>query len=325
MVFAATAATIVAGCVIGRLKFKAYLMYTVIVSALIYTTYGHWVWGGGWLSKLGAVDFAGSGVVHAVGGFVGLAATLLLGPRIGKFTKDKKPNLFLPHNVTYVVLGTFILFFGWFGFNPGSTLAATQLRISVIAVTTFLAGAAGAVTVLLIEYYKHEKANVISICNGSLAGLVAITAPSAYVAPWAAVVIGAIAGILYLAGVWFFDYVAKIDDPIGAISVHGINGLWGLISVGIFADGTYGVSGMVVGNTTQILAQLTSAVVVFAWAFGTGLILFKVIDMLIGLRVSKEEELEGLDIGEHELPAYPEFVVNNVVKQYAKKEKAAKT
>jgi len=326
MVFAATAATIVAGCVIGRLKFKAYLIYTVVVSAIIYTIYGHWVWGGGWLSTLpfgaGAKDFAGSGVVHAVGGFVGLAATILLGPRLGKF-KDGKPNSFRPHNVTYIVLGTFILFFGWFGFNPGSTLAATDLRISVIAVTTFLAGAAGAVTVLLIEYIKHQKANVISICNGSLAGLVAITAPSAYVAPWAAVVIGVVAGILYLVGVWFFDYIAKIDDPIGAISVHGVNGLWGLIAIGIFADGTYGgVSGLIAGNTRQLVAQLISAVVVFAWAFGLGYVLFKAIDITIGLRVTKQEEIEGLDIGEHDLPAYPEFVVNNVVKQYAKKERA---
>ena len=315
MVFAATAATIVAGCVIGRLKFRAYLLYTVVVSAIIYTIYGHWVWGGGWLADLGAVDFAGSGVVHAVGGFVGLAATLLLGPRIGKFRRDGKPNSFPSHNITYVVLGTFILFFGWFGFNPGSTLAATQLRIAVIAVTTFLAGAAGAVTVLLIEYYKHQKANIISICNGSLAGLVAITAPSAYVAPWAAVVIGVVAGILYLVGVWFFDYITKIDDPIGAISVHGINGLWGLISVGIFADGTYGVAGLIVGNTRQIIVQLVSAFVVFVWAFGMGLILFKIIDMLIGLRVSKEEELEGLDIEEHGLPAYPEFVVSKATRQ----------
>ncbi|MGC9444259.1 MAG: ammonium transporter [Candidatus Methanospirareceae archaeon] len=308
--FAATAATIVAGAMAGRTKFQAYLVYTVLVTAVIYPIYGHWVWGGGWLSTLpygaGARDFAGSGVVHAVGGFVALAGAYLVGPRTGKFRTNGTPVAIPGHNVTYIVLGTFVLFFGWFGFNPGSTLAATDLRIAMIAVNTFLAGAAGAVVACYITFFRTGKANIFLICNGSLAGLVAITAPCAYVPPWAAVLIGAIAGILVMASIWFVEWVLKIDDPVGAVSVHGVNGLWGLLAVGIFADGTYGgVSGLIAGNTGQFVAQAISAAVVVLWAFGLGLLIFAVIKYAIGLRVSKEEEVVGLDISEHGTPSYP--------------------
>jgi Amt family ammonium transporter len=314
VVFAATAATIVAGAVAERLKIQAYLIYSVFVTAIIYSIYGHWIWGGGWLSTLpygvGARDFAGSGAVHAIGGFVALAGVILLGPRIGKFNKDGTPNAIPGHDVGMIVMGTFFLFFGWFGFNPASTLAATDLRISVIAVTTFLAGAAGATFVCYATYFKTGKVDIALTCNGALAGLVGITAGAAYVAPWAAVVIGAISGMLIMFGLWFNEWKLKIDDPVGAIACHAYNGVWGLIAVGIFADGTYGgVKGLIVGETGQVIAQAIDAVTVAVWAFGTGLILFGILKYTIGIRVSAEEELTGLDIPEHGTSAYPEFVI----------------
>jgi Amt family ammonium transporter len=313
VVFAATAATIVAGACAERLKLQAYLIYSGIVTAFIYSIYGHWVWGGGWLSTLpygvGAKDFAGSGVVHAVGGLVALAAIMLLGPRIGKFSKDGKPNAIPGHDVGYIVLGTFVLFFGWFGFNPGSTLAATDLRISVIAVNTFLAGAAGAVLVCYWTFLRSGKVDIALTCNGALAGLVGITAPCAYVPTWSAVVIGLVAGFVVMYGIKFNDWVLKVDDPVGAVAVHGYNGLWGLLAVGIFADGTYGgVSGLITGNAGQMTAQIIDAATVAVWAFGTGYILFALLKYTLGLRVSREEELAGLDMGEHGYSAYPEFV-----------------
>ena len=313
VVFAATAATIVAGACAERMKLQAYLIYSGIVTAVIYAIYGHWVWGGGWLATLpfgvGARDFAGSGVVHAIGGFVSLAGIYLLGPRIGKFNKDGTPNAIPGHDVPMIVMGTFFLFFGWFGFNPGSTLAATDLRISVIAVNTFLAGAAGAVLVCYYTFFKTGKVDIALTCNGALAGLVGITAPCAYVPTWAAVVIGLISGFIVMYGIRFNDWVLKVDDPVGAVAVHGYNGLWGLLAVGIFADGTYGgVSGLIVGNTSQIIAQAIDLVVVAVWAFVTGYILFYIIKQIVGLRVSAEEELNGLDLGEHGYSAYPEFI-----------------
>lgn len=306
MVFAATAATIVSGAMAERTKITTYLAYSFFVSALIYPIYGHWVWGGGWLSQLGALDFAGSGVVHAVGGFVALAGAWMLGPRMGKFKKDGTPNAIPGHNMSYVVLGTFILFFGWFGFNPGSTLAATELRISVIATNTFLAGVAGAVAALYFTLARTGKADVTMACNGALAGLVGITAPCAWVAPWASVVIGALAGLIMIASVSFVENVLKVDDPVGAVSVHGTCGLWGLLAVGIFADGTYGdVAGLIAGNPGQLVSQLISMVVVVVWALGTGLVLFAALRAAMGLRASEEEELKGLDITEHGMECYP--------------------
>ena len=314
VVFAATAATIVAGACAERMKLQAYLIYSGIVTAVIYAIYGHWVWGGGWLATLpygvGVRDFAGSGVVHAVGGMVALAGIYLLGPRIGKFNKDGVPNAIPGHDVPMIVTGTFFLFFGWFGFNPASTLAATDLRISVIAVNTFLAGAAGATLVCYYTFFKTKKVDIALTCNGALAGLVGITASCAYVPTWAAVVIGVVSGFIVMYGIKFNDWVLKVDDPVGAVAVHGYNGLWGLLTVGIFADGTYGgVSGLIVGNTSQIIAQLIDMVVVVVWAFGTGYILFYIIKKIVGLRVSPEEELTGLDLGEHGYSAYPEFVI----------------
>ncbi len=312
MVFAGTAATIIAGAIAERTRINAYLAYSFIVGAIIYPIYGHWVWGGGWLSNLdigqGAVDFAGSGVVHAVGGVVALAAAIVVGPRIGKFNEDGSANEIKGHNMPYVVIGTFILFFGWFGFNAGSTLSGTDPRIATIATNTLLAGAAGSVVALYLQMARNGKADLPMACNGALAGLVGITAPCAFVAPWAAVVIGAIAAPVMMASVSLIERVLKVDDPVGAISVHGTTGLWGLLAVGIFADGSYGdVSGLIAGNVEQILAQLISMVVVVAWAFVTGFVLFWVIDKTIGLRASEKEELEGLDSEEHGVSAYPEM------------------
>ena len=320
LVFCATAATIVSGAVAERMKFKAYIMYSIVVSVIIFPIYGHWIWGAGWLSQLpfgmGALDFAGSGAVHAVGGFVGLAGAMVLGPRFGRYSKDGKPQAIPGHSIALAALGVFILWFGWFGFNSGSTLSAHHLRIAVIAVNTNMAAAAGALIAMLIAKWRTKKWDTGMALNGAVAGLVAITASCAWVEGWAAIVIGLIAGALMYASVKFFES-RGVDDPVGAISVHGICGLWGLLSIGFFADGTYGnysveppfVTGLFYGGGGgQLLAQLISVVVVFAWAFGIGYLMFKLMDKAFGIRVPPQEELQGLDIPEHGLPAYPDFI-----------------
>ena len=325
MVFCATAATIVSGAIAERPKFSTYVIYSVVICAFIYPIYGHWIWGGGWLSSAdfmtklgggyGALDFAGSGVVHAVGGYIGLAGCLLLGPRIGRYTKEGKPIPIPGHSVAFVVLGAFILWFGWFGFNPGSTLSAHELRISVIAVNTTLAAAASAMTAMFITWKKFGKADVVMTVNGAVAGLVAITAACAWVAPWASVVIGIVAGFIVCYGFWFIER-RGVDDVVGAVPVHGFNGTWGLIALGLFADGTYGnyttaepfVAGLFYGNAGFFGCQFISVFVNFAWAFGTGFLLFYVLKQTIGIRVSPEEELAGLDISEHGIVTYPDFV-----------------
>lgn len=318
LVFCGTAATIISGAVAERLKFSAYLVYTFFVSSLIYPIYAHWVWGNGWLANLpfgiGHVDFAGSGVVHTLGGMIGLAGTIVLGPRFGKFDKDGKPKAIPGHNMSLAALGTFILWFGWFGFNPGSTFSAHHLRISIAAVNTNLAAAAGALTTLILMYLRTKKWDLGMTLNGALGGLVAITAPCAWVEGWAALIIGIVAGIIIVYGVTFLENKG-IDDPVGAVSVHGLNGIWGLISVGIFADGTYGlytlegpfVRGLLYGGGLgQLISQLIGALTVIIWGFGLGFLLFKLMDISFGIRVSPEIELQGLDIHEHGTPAYPE-------------------
>ena len=314
MMFAGTAATIVAGAVAERMKITAYLAYAFLIVAIIYPIYGHWVWGGGWLSAMDtpAVDFAGSGVVHAIGGLAALAGAIMVGPRIGRFNADGTANEIPGHNMVYVVIGTFILFFGWFGFNAGSTLAATELRISVVFANTLLAGAAGAVTAMYYGFVRTGKADIGKSTNGALAGLVAITAPCAWVAPWAAVVIGII-GAFVMLGATNVLLKFKVDDVVGAFPVHGATGIWGVLSVGIFADGTYGnyttdspyITGLIYGETAQFISQLISVGAVIIWGFGGALIVFALIKYTIGLRASREEELEGLDISEHGISAYP--------------------
>ena len=306
MVFAGTAATIVAGAVAERTKTQAYLAYSFIIGAIIYPLYGHWAWNeAGWMGALdkidlpAAADYAGSGVVHAVGGFVALAGAVVVGPRIGKFNADGSANILSGHSVPFVVIGTFILFFGWFGFNINSGDS-----IGLNAINTLMAGATGAVVALYIRLVQTGKTDVLISCNGALAGLVGITAGAAYVEPWGAVAIGAIAAPIMMASLVVIERVFKIDDPVGAISVHGVTGLWGLLAVGIFASGNGDVYGLVEGEGKQIISQLISMGVVLAWGLVTGFALFLLLKVTMGVRATEEEELEGLDISEHNLPAY---------------------
>jgi len=328
VVFLETAGYIVIGAIAERISFASFVVVELAMGAIIYPIYGNWVWGGGWLSHLGqtmglghgSVDFAGSGVVHATGGWAALALAILLGPRIGKFGKDGKPNAIPGHNLGYVVVGTLVLVFGWMGFNPGSTLGGTDLRIAVVAVNTLLAGCFGAVAAMVWTAGKWGKPDISMSCNGMLAGLVAITAPCAFVAPWAASLIGLIAGLLVCWGVWFWDNVAHVDDPCGAISVHGICGAWGVLAVGLFADGTYGdgwngvkgtVKGLFYGDPGQLGAQAFHVVIGFAWAFGVTFVLFSIVKRIVKFRVSPEVELEGIDVPEFGALCYPDFVLTS--------------
>ena len=309
-VFAATAATIVSGAMAERTKFVAYLCYSAVISLVIYPVFGSWAWGGlldggGWLEKLGFHDFAGSTVVHSIGGWLALAGAIMLGPRVGKYGPDGKPKAIMGHNLPLAALGVFILWFGWFGFNPGSTTTGDG-SIGYIAVTTNLAAAAGALTALITSWSVIKKPDISMTLNGALAGLVAITCPCDGVSPFGAIIIGAVAGVLVVLSVLFIDYVLKIDDPVGAVSVHAVNGLWGTLSFGLFAmDGGlfYG------GGIKQFAVQFLGAATAFLWAFGLGLILFFVLKSSVGLRVSSEEELKGLDIGEHGMEAYAGFQI----------------
>ncbi|ADQ14576.1 ammonium transporter [Halanaerobium hydrogeniformans] len=305
-VFAATAATIVSGAMAERTNFSGYLAYSVVITAFIYPVVGHWIWGGGWLEQMGIIDFAGSTVVHSVGGWAALAGAIILGPRIGKYNEDGSANALPGHNLLMAALGVFILWFGWFGFNPGSTIAGTDLSIASIAVTTNLAAAAGAVLAMTVSWIKYGKADVSMTLNGALAGLVGITAGTADVTNISAVIIGSIAGIIVIYSVEFFDKI-QVDDPVGAISVHGVCGAFGTLAVGVFAiDG-----GLLYGGGISLLTtQLIGVAAVFFWAFGLGLVLFKAIDLVIGLRVSEKDEIEGLDFSEHGTESYPDFVPN---------------
>ena len=300
MVFAGTAATIIAGAVAERTKINAYFAYSFIVGALIYPIYGHWAWSDeGWLTQIGPgfADYAGSGVVHMIGGFLALAGAFVVGPRKG-FEEGAELK---GHNMPYVVIGTFILFFGWFGFNINSD------SLGLNAVNTLLAGAAGATSAIYITLIRTGKADIEMGANGALGGLVGITAGCAYVDTWAAVVIGLIAGVVMIFGVRFVKDILKVDDPVGAVTVHGICGAWGLLAVGIFASGYNGVEGLIVGNFEQLVPQIVGMLVAIAWGFGAGFVLFKGIDLTMGLRASEEEEAQGLDIPEHGAAAYPEM------------------
>ena len=312
-VFAGTAATIVSGAMAERTKFRGYLLYSLFICALIYPIFGKWAWGSlllgddgaGWLEGIGFCDFAGSTVVHSIGGWLALAGAIVLGPRLGKYTPDKKARAIPGHNVSLAALGVFILWFGWFGFNPGSTTTGDG-SIGRIAVTTNLAAAAGAILAMFTAWAMSGKPDASMALNGALAGLVGITAPCATVSPVAAIIIGAVAGVLVVGSVIFIDKVLRIDDPVGAVSVHGVCGAWGTLSCGLFnLDGGlfYG------GGAKQLLVQLVGVGTAFAWAFGLGLVLFLVIKHTVGLRVTPEEELRGLDICEHGMEAYSGFQI----------------
>lgn len=310
VVFAATAATIVSGAMAERTKFSGYLVYSLFVSGLIYPVFGSWAWGGlfnggGWLEGLGFIDFAGSTVVHSVGGWSALAGAIVLGPRIGKYLPDGTIRPILGHNIPLAAIGVFILWLGWFGFNPGSTTAANK-DIALIFVNTNLAAATGCILAMVTSWWKFGKPDAGMSLNGALAGLVAITSPCATVLPLSAVVIGAVAGVLVVFSVVFFDRM-KVDDPVGAISVHGVNGAWGTLAAGIFNMG--GTSAKIIG------VQLLGIGTCFVWTFLTAFVLFKVIDKTMGLRVKPEEEAEGLDHGEHGGNAYPDFEVSSYAQQ----------
>ncbi len=310
-VFAATAATIVSGAVAGRTKFVGYLVYSVFITAFIYPVVGHWIWGSGWLANLGMLDFAGSTVVHSVGGWAALAGAIVLGPRLGKYNKDGSSNAIPGHSIPLAALGVFILWFGWFGFNAGSTTAGTNLSIGLIAVNTNLAAAAGAILAMITVWIKYGKPDASMTLNGALAGLVVVTAPCAFISPLSSIIIGALAGVLVVLSVDFIDKVLHIDDPVGAISVHGVCGALGTLMLGLFAEKAYGgVNGLFFGGgLTQFWAQLTGVLATFAWVFTIALIVFVTVKKTIGLRVSREEELRGLDISEHGMEAYAGFQI----------------
>jgi Amt family ammonium transporter len=315
-VFCATAATIVSGAMAERTKFVGYLVYSVVLSALIYPVVGHWIWGGGWLATRGMVDFAGSTVVHSVGGWAALAGAIMLGPRLGKYTNGKS-NAIPGHNIPLAALGVFILWFGWFGFNAGSTTSGTNLSIATIAVTTNLAAAAGAISAMLTVWFQFGKPDTSMTLNGALAGLVAITAPCAVVSPSSAIIIGLMAGILVVLAVEFIDKVLHVDDPVGAISVHGVCGIFGTLSVGLFAQASYGrssgvgaINGLFFGGGLSLFwTQLVGVLAVASWTFGTAMGLFYLIKKTVGLRVSPEQELKGLDIEEHGMESYAGFQI----------------
>ena len=335
MVFMDTTATIPTGAMAERWSWKNFFIYGLWV-ALPYCIYANWVWGGGWLAQgglnwglgHGAVDFAGSGVVHAMGGIIALAGAIVIGPRIGKYDSKGKPHALPGHDVPMVVLGTFILAFGWFGFNPGSSLSGTDLRISFIVVNTMLASVTAAIAAHLTLNFKGLKPDPSMLCNGMLAGLVAITAPCAFVNPVGAAIIGAVAGVLVVYSVFFFE-ARGVDDVVGAISVHGVNGLWGVLSVGIFATGEYGagwngvvrdtfvqaygsdgVRGLLYGDPSQLVMQVIDCATVAVFGFVMAYVWFKVSDLITPIRVSAETELEGLDGPEMGTLGYPDFQIH---------------
>jgi Amt family ammonium transporter len=331
MVFMDTALTIVTGTAAERWKYAAFVVSSFLLGAFTYPLFANWAWGGGWLATLGTnfglghgyADFAGSGVVHSVGGITALAMGIMIGPRIGKYGRDGRVNAIPAHDIVLVLLGCFILAFGWFGFNPGSTLGASSngnLRIGSIAVNTMLAGMAGSFGAILYMWIRYGKPDASMSGNGLLAGLVAITAPSGFVNPVGSVIIGFIAGGLVCIAVEYFDRVAKIDDPVGAISVHGVNGIWGVISLGLFADGksNYGgswngvsgsVTGLFYGDAGQLVAQLIGVAALVGFIFTLSFVFNLAVEYFVGQRVPAKVELEGLDIPEMGALCYPDFVL----------------
>jgi Amt family ammonium transporter len=337
--FMDTVATIPTGSMAERWKWGSFCIWGLFCGAIYYPLFAAWTWGGGWLSKtwdtmglgVGYLDFAGSGVVHAAGGMAALAGAIVIGPRIGKFDKDGKPRAIPGHHIPMAMLGTFILLFGWFGFNAASTFAATDVQFAVVATNTAIAGAFGAITAMLWITKRTGKPDPGMMANGMLAGLVAITAPCAFVAPWAAAVIGVIAGLLVIESVFFVERKLKLDDPVGAISVHGVNGIFGVLAVGIFANGSYGtgwggavddagngvpVEGLIKGEFGQFGAQLLGVAVLCTVIFGVAYAFFffqNKISLAMGkggIRSKEEDEIIGLDLPEMGVNAYPEFVKN---------------
>lgn len=321
MVFMDTTATIPTGALAERWKFTSFIFFAFFISMFVYPVFGNWVWGGGWLSQLGKnfglghghVDFAGSSVVHMVGGVAALAGAIILGPRIGKYGKNGSVNAIPGHNLPMAIIGTFILAFGWFGFNAGSTLSANDLRLTIVATNTLIASAAGALSATFYMMWRYKKPDPSMMANGMLAGLVAITAPCAFVNSLSSFIIGAAAGVFVILAVFFIDQKLKIDDPVGAVAVHGINGFWGIIALGLFADGTYGdgwngvpgtVRGLLYGDPGQLFAQIIGAAVCILFVFSTMYAFFFLNKKLFGIRVPEKDEIEGLDMPEMGVKGY---------------------
>jgi ammonium transporter, Amt family len=321
-VFMDTAATVPTGALAERWRFAAFVVYGVFMSTILYPLFANWVWGGGWLSSLGSnfglghgdVDFAGSSVVHMTGGVTALAGVIVVGPRIGKFRRDGTISMIQGHNLPMAVMGTFVLAFGWFGFNAGSTLSATEPRIAEIATNTAISSSAGALTALAYVWQRHRRPDVAMACNGLLGGLVAITAPCAFVAPPGAALIGVVAGLLVSLAVGGLERRLRLDDPVGAIAVHGVGGAWGTIAVGLFADGSFGdgwngvagpVRGLLFGDARQLLAQVVGVVTNVVFVFSVAYLFFLALGRLLGNRVDAEVETSGLDDLEMGSDAYP--------------------
>ena len=310
-VFCATAATIVSGAMAERTKFSSYLIYTLVISLVIYPISGHWIWGGGFLSKIGFIDYAGSTAVHSVGGWAALMGAVVLGPRMGKYNRDGSTNAIPGHNIMMATLGVFILWFCWFGFNPGSSLEAAGY-IGHIAMTTNLSACAGALVAMFLTWKKYGKPDVSMTLNGILAGLVAITAGCHIVSLYGAIAIGAVGGILVVYGCVILDQKLHVDDPVGAVGVHCLNGVWGTLAVGLFAcntpasEGTLGL--FFGGGTALLITQLIGVIIVAVWVCSMSFIMFTLIKKTVGLRVTPQEELAGLDLGEHGSEAYPDFL-----------------
>jgi Amt family ammonium transporter len=314
LVFCGTAATIVSGAVAERVKYVSFIIFSFILTLFIYPVVGHWIWGGGFLAKLGMLDFAGGTVVHSIGGWAALAGVLVLGPRVGKYTKDGKINPIPGHNMSLAVIGAFVLWLGWFGFNPGSTMAANPVAISHIVITTNTAGIVAILASTITAWIVIGKPDLGMSINGLLAGLVAITPSCAYVSVPSSMLIGLIAGVLVVFGVMFFDRL-KLDDPVGALAVHLVNGVLGTLGVGIFAQnnigGTACPDGLLFGGGFTLLgAQALGALCTGAFVFTSSLVVWFILKKTIGIRVSLKEEIDGLDIGEHGNQAYPEFAAH---------------
>lgn len=312
LVFCATTATIVSGAMAERTNFLSYCIYSGIISAVVYPIEAHWIWGGGWLAQMGFHDFAGSCAIHMVGGFSALIGAWMEGPRLGKYNKDGTPNAIPGHNVVIGALGCFILWFGWYGFNGAAATNGPQLA-SIFATTT-IAPAIATVTCMIFTWIKYGKPDVSMCLNASLAGLVAITAGCDTMDAMGAFFVGVVSGLLVCFGVWFCDYVIRVDDPVGAVAVHFCNGLWGTIAVGLFATTSAPsceINGLFYGGGThQLLLQLTGVGSVLLWTGVTMFIVFKVIDKIFGLRVTDQEQLDGLDIHEHGMNAYYGFRID---------------
>ncbi len=312
LVFAGTAATIVSGAVAERIKFMSFVLFSFVMVGILYPITGHWIWGGGWLATFGFWDFAGSTVVHSVGGWAALAGIIILGPRLGKYTKDGRVNPIPGHSMTSATIGVFVLWLGWFGFNPGSTMALDAKAIGHIAVTTNTAAAAASISALLTATWVLGKPDLSMILNGCLAGLVAITAPCAWVSVESSLIIGLIAGVLVVFAVLFFDKL-QLDDPVGALSVHLANGVFGTLAVGLFADSSAApvvgpANGLFFGGGfTQLWAQIVGVLTVGVYTLAISLVAWVALKVTMGIRVSAEEEFEGLDVGEHGITAYPDF------------------